>query len=401
MGANSGLVYGLLGSTLTVFFTEHIASLSIIGLISLRTIPYSVKFVWSPVVDILRIKFFAKRVCRLKSWMVSMQILMIISLLLMSVASAYGYVKTLCVISLLMAFCTATFDIALEAYRVSLFKPKSKSNALVILGFRLGLVFSGVLALYLSSMVGWSYTFVMLALLIIPCLFVIALSQQMPKSDNEVESVDFKTFCSMQKNAVTEFLKLRHLTVFLVIIAFFKVSDAFLSSMLIPFFLEIGYNKEEIASAFKAVSIIAAVLGTSFGAILISRFNIIAMLFIAEILSSLTNLMFIPLINSSVNIELLIAVNFIESFCSAISNIALISFMSSLCKGSFVATNFAILISVSKMNRSIFAAVSGIIVDWVGWKAFFITSSLLSIPTFLAIYLLSIKKKDNIQHVNY
>lgn len=159
MGMSSGLLYGLLTSTLTAYFIDIQIELAAIGFLTLRMLPYSFKYLWSPLIDSTKIKIFSSDLGQRKSWMVFTQISLIILMICLSFTSTQDQFLMFCILCFLLAFFAATYDIAMEAYRIELFgdERNSTGNFLVILGFRFGLVFSSVLALYLASIIKWRW----------------------------------------------------------------------------------------------------------------------------------------------------------------------------------------------------------------------------------------------------
>ena len=174
----------------------------------------------------------------------------------------------------------------------------------------------------------------------------------------------------------------------LITIAFYKASDAYLDTMSIPFLMDIGFSKNEIAGVAKTCGIIGVVIGTFIGGILIMKTQFKFNLIFAEILASITNLQFLIFLTIKNNIVVLGVINLIESISYGMSNIILITYMSSLCNKKYIATHYAILISFSGLVRLFLSPTSGFVVETYGWYNFFVVSSLLSIPSLFCIYLL-------------
>jgi PAT family beta-lactamase induction signal transducer AmpG len=191
-----------------------------------------------------------------------------------------------------------------------------------------------------------------------------------------------------------ELFKLKHFALILPLIAFYKASDGYLDAMLIPFLIDIGFTKAEIAFYSQTVGITFSIIGSLAGGFVLSKINIIRCLIIAEVLASCTNLLFLTLTQIGYNCLLLGMINSIESFFSGICNITIIHYMSSLCQNKrFTATHYAILSSIAGLTRALLSSSSGFIALNLGWVSFFIVSSLLSIPTLSCIYMLY--KKHN------
>ena len=350
-------------------------------------LPYSLKYLWSPVIDSFSSPFLPARLGQRKGWMLLMQISMLCLIPILGFLNPIKHLYAFVFVLLLIAIIAATFDIALEAYRIELFqddKKRASATSYNIFGFRIGLILSGAVGISLSSFVQWKYVFCIISILIIPCMFVIYNSIDESKIDQK-SYTSFRQWFS--ENCISPLLELKnraHFYKIVLLIACYKLSDGFLDVMLLPFLIKIGYSKTQIASSVKLWGIIAAFIGTYMGALFIKRYNIIICLFVAECLAALTNLSFIALIDMPDN-NLLILINFIENFCAGLCNMLLVCYMSSLCNKNFTATQYAILASISGFSRVILSSISGVTANFVGWEMFFIISALISLPSIFCL----------------
>ncbi len=393
LGVNSGLSYALLVSTFTAYLKDANVGLELIGILSLRTIPYSFKFLWSPLVDSLHINFFPRSFGQNKSWLITMQFCLVVSIVIMALVDIETNLYLACFVALVAAFFAATYDIAMESYRIELNKASEINgvNSFVVLGFRLGFIISGGFALYLSDFIAWKWVFIAIAACNTLCMVIIFFFADSLKVKSEVISYNnIKHW--FKKNVTMPFALLYRLPNFyliLLVLSFYKVSDGYLDTMLIPFLLEVGFSKGDVATIGKVIGLVAFICGTFAGSYLIKKYILLKTLFTAEFLAAITNLLFILLAPHNVNKELLTIIVCVENFCAGICNIALITYMTSLCKHQrFTATHYAILISISGLSRALFGSTSGMVVAKVGWIEFFIISTLLSLPSFMCIFLL-------------
>lgn len=363
-----------------------------IGFLSLRTIPYSFKYLWSPLVDNLHINIFPRHFGQRKCWLIATQCCLIVSIITMGLIDITRHLYLVCALSFVTAFLAATYDIAMEAYRIEIFSAKKSShiNSFVVLGFRIGFIIAGAFGLYLSAFVAWKFVFITIAACIIPCMLVVFFGEDERKPNSEPYR-NLKHW--LQENVVTPFKLLFQLPNFylvLLVISFYKVSDGYVDTMLIPFLLESGFSKIDIAEISKTIGMIATIVGTFAGGFLIKRISSLKNLLIAEFLAATTNLLFVSLITNHGNRELLTLIICVENFCAGICNIALISYMSSLCNfKKFTATHFAILVSISGLSRALLGSTSGLMVAEFGWTKFFIFSTFLSLPSLACILLLN------------
>lgn len=362
-----------------------------IGFLTIRALPYHSKPLWAPIIDNVGLPFFSNNFGHRKSWILVLQcalIISIISLGLLDITTNFALVVFVIVITAVLA---ATHDTAMDAYRIELFAStqEARGTAFVIYGFRGGLFASGVLGLYLSSLIGWQWTFITMALLIIPSMVIVFLSKDHKKTPPRPKHIHFNHWLKDSFLKPLEALrKIPNFYIIIALIGFYKLSDGYLDSMLMPFLMDLGFSKPEIATYATPVMILAGLLGTYAGSFFIARNHLITNLFCAELLAAITNLTFIILAIIGKSGFLLICVSFLESFCSGISNIILIHYMSVLCNRKFTATHYAILVCISGLTRTLLASTSGLVVIEAGWVNFFIISTFLSVPSLFCIFLL-------------
>lgn len=228
IGINSGLVYTFLLITTTAYFKDLSMSLTFIGLLSIKTAPYSFKYFWSPILDNCKLPFFPKNFGQRKTWMLSSQIILILLI------ASFGFINiksNVClgvILLLFIAFIGATYDIALEAYRIELFSKKTAAtgNGFVIYGFRLGFIISGIFGLYLSTLIAWKYVFIILSAFILPCCIVVFFSKDKKVLSNQNQKNYKEWLKSYFISPIQEILKIKKVLLILMIIAFYKVGDA-------------------------------------------------------------------------------------------------------------------------------------------------------------------------------
>ncbi|MFI4983947.1 MAG: MFS transporter [Rickettsiales bacterium] len=392
LGIDSGLLFGLMGHTFTVYLNDMNIQIITIGFLSLRALPYHGKPLWAPIVDHISLPFSSRNFGQRKAWIITMQCILILCLIALGYFKISEHFFLVSVIAVITVFFAATKDIAMDGYRIELFMKNklTQGTAFVVFGFRVGLVLSGTVGLYCSSLIGWQWTFIAMAGLIIPCMLVVALAKDNKKTSSSQKTISFtRWFKSSYYDSLIMLYKMPNFFIIFLLIAFYKVSDSYVDAMFMPFLLELGFSKNQIAEYAISVMIIASLLGTYVGTYLIDKYGLIRNLLCAELLAAFTNLTFIALVENGVTTLLLTAVAFIESFCSGICNIILITYLSSLCHRKFTATHYAVLLSISGITRTIIASTSGVVALEAGWVNFFIISALLSIPSLFCIYFLN------------
>ena len=349
LGINSGLPAALIASLFRVLLSDYKVDITYIGLVSLISVPFSFKYLWAPIMDNTELSFISKYVGRRKSWIVVSQVFLMFFIILTGSINPSKYPYALGISVLLVAFFSASSDIVIDAFRIEIFDKNEQGTGAtaVIYGYRIGMIISGVGGLYLASYLNWYQTFI--------------------KEDKYI--------------------------LILLFIAVYKLSDAYLGAMTMPFLIEEGYSKIEIANAVKTIGLIATILGTAVGGYFTYRLSKGGALLFGEVLAMISNLPFLLLLKFH-NLVLLAIVNGFENFASAISNIALVAYISNLSKNKYAATYYAVLTSFAMFGRSILSASSGFAVSSLGWCNFFILSALLSIPCFIIMYYLFFKNKN-------
>lgn len=395
LGINSGVAYAFLAGNISAHFSDLRIPVELIGLLSVRTAPYYLKFIWSPMLDSAKLTYFPANFGQRKSWMVLSTIFIIICLILLAFQNAKENISLFFAISLITCFFSATADICLDSYRAELFE-KSKIDQgcmMVVFGFRAGLLLSGALGLYLMHIFGWEISCIIFSLMLIPGLLVISFSR-----DNFIlEENKFKLkkiylwFKNEYKPALLSFFRSEKAILVIIIVSFFKLSDGFLDAMIYEFLAQMNYTKAQLAGYLKTVGLVATILGTLFGNYL-NRFNILKALLIAELLASLSNIAFMVLTKYQSD-NLLAVVSFAESFCYGVANISLYSYMThvSLNTYKYKSTQFALLVSISGLAKLVISSLSGFFAVKLGWVGFFVFSSLLSLPSLLCLTYLIIK----------
>ncbi|MDZ5761992.1 MFS transporter [Candidatus Cyrtobacter comes] len=385
LGFSSGLVYLLLASTLSVYLYEHQISLILIGLFAIRLTPYSYKCLFSPIVESIRLKIFPKNFGQRRSWLVATQTLIALLIVSLGLIDPEKQIYILLILATSTAFIATLHDIAADGYRIELSPTILYTNSIHVLGFRTGLVISGAGSMLLLAFLSWREVFFIVASLYVPCIFTLIFIAEDHRLINNRYTINMciKWFKAEVIDVVYSLLRLPKFYLSLLIIAFFKVSDTYLDSMYWIFLLEKGFTKTEIGLVIQTVSTVFNIFGAFLGAFLISRFRTVYYLLIAEVSAAVTNLLF--LLISDANLWILTCINVVEATANGVANVVCISYMSSLCDKRFPASCFALLYSISSIIRFNIATTSGFIVSNYGWDMFFIISSMLSIPSIIAI----------------
>jgi PAT family beta-lactamase induction signal transducer AmpG len=395
LGIISGLPRALAASTLSVWLIESNISLSAIGMFALVSVPYSLKFLWSPLVDGLPIPLFSKMLGKRRAWIFLVQLFLMASLLALGWCNPLQNLWWLALFALLVAIFSATQDIVIDAYRVEILPltEQAAGAAMAVLGYRLGMIISGAGALFLATAYGWTATYMVMAL-IVPIAWVAMLVAGEPAlSDKGVAGRG-------QKNWIREyiiepfvdFVQRDGWFAILLFILLYKLGDAFMGVMTNPFLIQLGFAKDQIATVVKLYGVIATIIGSLIGGALAARIGIIRTLWICGIAHAFTNLMFVAQARIGANTEFLAFSISLENISGGMGTAAFVAFISGLVNKRFTATQYALLSSISSLGLTVFSTPAGFVAEKLGWEWFFIFSVLLAFPALMVLYLLKKRK---------
>jgi PAT family beta-lactamase induction signal transducer AmpG len=396
LGISSGIPITLILSTLKALLVDKGFDLQIIGFLSLVSLPYSLKIFVAPVVDSLAIPYFTKKLGNRRSWIIITQILLSILIFLLGIFGEMASLKGIALLSFLVACVSATQDIVIDGYRIELIKKEEQALAsgYYIYGYRIGMLISGSLALALSDKIRWDVVYLMMSGFMLLCIFSTLFAKE-TRVNWHPRQYHFKIwFIKFIIRPLRNFSERKNWISILFFIVLFKLADAFVGNLTLPFLLEIGYSKTEIATILKTFGLFAVLVGVYSGGIIFKKIGIHKALWLATILQAVSNFSFIYLVVTEKTISSLYAIVFIENFCGGIGDVIFVGYLSSICNLKFSSTQYALFSSISSISRSVLSSSSGFYASYFGWINFFIFSGLLAIP---AIALLIILNKNNNQ----
>lgn len=397
LGFSSGLPIALILSTLKAFLTDKGFDIKTIGFLSLVTIPYSIKFLFAPFIDSMSLPFLTKRIGQRKSWILINQVFLAVTIFFLGQSTEIADIKLIALFASLVAFFSASQDVVIDAYRIELFESQDQGLAasFYTFGYRIALLISGAFALFLADQVDWIATYNSMSLIMILCVLILVFSKETRikfHSNNHNFILWLRQFVV---SPLKDFTKKTGWLIILLLIIFFKLGDIFASSLTMPFLLELGFSKTEIAKIVKTFGLVATLLGAAFGGIMVKKIGIKKSLWIAIIVQMMSNLAFAYLANVGYNIQILYLTIFAENFSSGIGDAVFVAYLSSLCNIKFSATQYATLSSFASLSRSLISSSSGIAASYLGWINFFIFSTFLSIPTLLFLFIVNRIKNNN------
>jgi PAT family beta-lactamase induction signal transducer AmpG len=412
LGFSAGLPYSLVSSTLSAWLADVQVSLSIIGYFSLVGIAYSIKVLWAPVVDSLPLPVLYRLIGRRRSWMLLAQVGITLGLLGISHIDVHLHLQQVALLAVFVAVCSATQDIAIDAYRIEAVTVKYQGAmaAMYVFGYRLSLLVAGAGVLYLAEYFSWQVAYqVMAAAMFIGILTTLAISEPKKNPDLNTLAIEKKIESALGVDKVmpilagilkwlsdavlSPFVEFFHRNGrsaiwILLLIGVYKISDITMGVMAIPFYLDLGFSKKDIADISKLFGFFMTIIGTSLGGTLVVRFGIMRPLLLGAFLAALTNLLFAVLAVSKPSIVLLAGVISVDNLSGGIAAATFIAYLSSLTNIAYTATQYALFSSLMTLPAKLIGSFSGDVALSFGYDVFFIYSAIIGLPAVCLVVLL-------------
>lgn len=388
LGFLSGLPFLLISSTLQAWYSSVGNNLIMLGSLSLVSMPYALKFFWAPVLDFYNFSQTSGR----RFWLLISQFIIALCLITLANMSPANSPKLMLLVAFVMAFWSATFDIAADAYR-QVVTPKTLRSVIVGFNttfFRVGMLLSGGFALVLADNFGWSITYMLMSLLVLSG-FLVTWSIASPVAIS-TPVVSWQGMFTLPVAALGKHKDIKKILLFILL---YKVGDAFLLSLVQPFFLQkLHFSLSHVGYLVKVFGLLATFLGTILASFYINRVNLYNALIFFGILQSASLLLFLLLLHTHLNFIANSAV-FLESFASGASSCALVVLFMNLCDDKYAATQLSFLTAVSSLPRIFLGPMAGYIASTLGWDNFFVISFAMSLPCLLVL-LLQLRKSNSL-----
>jgi PAT family beta-lactamase induction signal transducer AmpG len=401
LGFSSGLPLALSGSTLQVWSAQSGVDLKTIGFFTLVGTPYTLKFLWAPIVDALDIPVLSRLLGRRRGWLVFSQLLLMATILFLASCDPAVSPWFVAFGALLVATASATQDIVIDAFRVeSLDKNEQAAGmASYVAAYRIGMLASTVGVLYLVALFelfgfattsAWTLGFVGMAVLVlIGIVTTIAATEPQQSAEATVAQAGENSVMRVAQaayRAFADFLTRDAAIVVLLFVVFYKFCDAFAGAMTAAFVIKIGFSVVDYANIVKGVGLAATLIGGFAGGALAARYSMVTCLWVGALLQMASNLSFTWLALVGANHWALVVAIIAENFTGAIGTVIFVAYLSALCQSPLhTATQFALLTALAAVGRTYLSAGAGIVAEATGWPLFFIVSSLVAIPSLLLL----------------
>ena len=420
LGAISGFPWVIIGSSLSLWLKDYELSRSTIGWAGLIFGVYAINFLWAPLIDRVKIPFLTKKIGHRKSWIISLQALILMCLILWSLLNPVDNLEMVIFLGLLIAISSASQDITIDALRIEQIAESERASmaagaSMAVVGWWTGYKLGGMLTLFVADYIDsigvvnyWQLTFIFICFIIL--LFNIGLlfiPENKSDDRHNAQKKDQEYFgrnglsawiISTIISPLSSFFKKNGLKISLLIIGFiflFKIGEAFLGRMSIIFYDEMGFSKSDIAIYSKGLGWITTISFTLLGGWFSIKSGVVKALFISGLAMAITNIMFSVMAWSEKSELLFAAAVLLDDLAAAFATVAFVTFISLLVDRTYTATQYALLASLGTAGRTLMASSSGTLVDWLqgDWGIFFIITAVMVIPSLILLWFIRKKFK--------
>ncbi len=382
LGFSSGLPLALTTGTLQAWATVDGLDIKTIGFLTLVGSAYTLKFLWAPFMD----RFVPPLLGRRRGWMLVTQLLLALGIAVMGTQSPKNAIVALALIAVVVAFCSASQDIAFDAYRTDVLRKEERGAGAADseLGNRLAMLVSGGLALVLAdSFLGWQATYFLMA-----ALMAIGVIATWFAPEPEVVVQPPRTLDEAVVGPLKDFFSRDGAILVLVLIVLYKLGDAFAGSLTTAFLIRgVGFSATDVGAINKILGLIATIVGALAGGALMIRLSLYGALMGFGILQAVTNLGFWFLAVTPKAYWSMATVVGLENLCGGMGTAAFVAFLMTLCRVRYSATQFALLSALAAVGRTYLAGpLSGTMVQSFGWANFFVVTVLIALPGLLLLW---------------
>jgi len=409
LGFSAGLPLLLVFGTLSFWLREAGIDRTTIGFLSWVGLAYGFKWVWSPLVDRMPIPLLTAALGRRRSWLVLSQTVIMVALACMAMTDPQVALAPVVWCAVAVAFASATQDIALDAFRIESADVQHQAAlaATYQTGYRLAMIWSGAGALWIAARAEvpaavavagaaaayqhgpWQIAYLVMALSMLPGVLTVLLSRE-PVAAPIAPSKGLRQWLQGALLApFADFLKRYgwQAALILALIASYRISDVVMGIMANPFYVDMGFSKDEVAAVTKVYGVIMTLVGAFVGGALALRIGVMRVLMLGAALSAATNLLFAWLSTRGHDVTALIWVVSADNLASGIASSAFIAYLSSLTNVQYSATQYALFSSIMLLLPKFVAGFSGKYVDAFGYADFFNATALLGLPVLLLVWL--------------
>ena len=400
LGFSAGLPFLLVAGTLTAWLKLSDVSMTDIGLFALIGIAYSLKFLWAPLVDRMPLPVLGA-LGRRRSWMLLSQFAVIAGLIGLAGSDPAAQLFTVALYAVVVAFGSATQDIAIDAYRIEAVE-LSRQGAMAAAyqtGYRIGILAAGAGALVIAEWLDWATAYqAMAALMGIGVVTVLLIAE--PDAPPGASSSPSATFAEWFATAVigpfVDFFQRNGRTALLLLafIGCYRISDMVLGVVANPFYIDIGFSLSEIAAVTKVFGVLVTLFGAAVGGVAVARYGLNGPLVFGAVLLAVTNLFFAGMALYGPELWFLVLTISADNLAAGFTGTVFIAYLSGLTNVAYTATQYALFSSLMTLPGKLISAASGAIVEAVDWFSFFIYAAAMGLPAILLAVVVTRRARD-------
>jgi PAT family beta-lactamase induction signal transducer AmpG len=380
LGFASGLPLALTSGTLQAWMTVENIDLKTIGFFSLVGQAYVFKFLWSPVMD----RYTPPLLGRRRGWLLITQILLLIAIAGMGFLEPGSQLRWMAALAVIIAFCSASQDIVFDAWKTDVLPAEERGTgaAISVLGYRLAMLVSGGLALWLADRyLGWQGMYWLMAALMLPCIIATLFAPEPTDAIPVPKSLEQAVVAPLR-----DFFGRNNAWLILLLIVLYKLGDAFALSLTTTFLIRgVGFDAGEVGMVNKTLGLIATIIGALYGGILMQRLSLFRALLIFGVLQGVSNAGYWILSVTDKHMFSMATAVFFENLCGGMGTAAFVALLMTLCNKSFSATQFALLSALSAVGRVYVGPIAGWFVEAHGWPTFYLFSVIAAVPGILLL----------------
>lgn len=404
LGFAAGLPLLLVFSTLSAWLSDAGVSRSAIGFFGWVGITYSVKVFWAPVIDRLPLPWLTSRFGQRRSWMLLGQLGVVLGLLGMIGCDPQTQLATLALFAVLVAFSSATQDVAIDAFRIesAVTEHQGAMSATYVFGYRTAMLVAGAGALFIADSLSWQWAYVCMACLMgVGFVTVLLVKEPERSGDTEADALGQSLvakalhhqprtaaerlaawFSSAVVAPFVDFFQRngRFALMILAFIGLYRLSDITMGIMANPFYLDLGFSKTDIASIGKLFGFVMTILGSIVGGLMVVRYGVYRPLLAGAVMVAATNILFAQLASVGPDLNWLAVVISADNLSGGFANAAFIAYLSGLTNRAYTATQYALFSSLMTLPGKFLSGFSGMVVDAYDYHTFFIYAACAGLP---------------------
>jgi len=378
LGFTSGLPLALTGGTLQAWLTTAGVDLTTIGIFTLVGLPYTLKFLWAPLMD----RYVPPWLGRRRGWMLTTQLLLGASILALATTDPVHAPVTVAALALLVAFASASQDVTVDAYRAEALTPAERGlgAAVSVVGYRIAMLLTGAGALVAAQFLGFPTVYVLAAGLLVVGLAATGLGPE-PIAINATHGLPPSSLRAAIEEPLREFFMRPGARSLLGLIILYKLGDAFAGSLTTAFLIRgVGFGVGEVGAINKGLGLVSLLLGGLVGGAWLARLGLYRALLLFGMLQGVSTLTFSILAWAGKSYTLMVIAVGFENLAGGMGTAAFVALLMGLCDPRYTATQFALLSALAALGRVYVGPAAGFVVDAVGWGNFFVITSITALP---------------------